>query len=60
LACDTLKIPIRGSFPGGIVIDSIGLLTSTSTSYSCVFEEWTDIDHTTGTHKRRRDFLGYG
>lgn len=49
LACDTIKIPIRGNFPGGIVIDSIGILTSTSTSYSCVFQEWTDIDHSTGT-----------
>lgn len=49
LVCDTIKIPIRGNFPGGIVIDSIGILTSTSTSYSCVFEEWTDIDHSSGS-----------
>lgn len=49
LACDTLKIPIRGIAPGGIVIDSIGILTSTSTTYSVDFEEWTDIDHSSGT-----------
>jgi len=49
LECDTIKIPIRGRYPGGIIIDSIGVMTSTSTSYSCDFEEWTNMDHSSGS-----------
>ena len=49
LVCDTIKIPIRGSFPGGIYIDSIGIMTSTETTYQVDFEEWTDIDHSSGS-----------
>lgn len=49
LVNDTILIPIRFFAPGGIKIDSIGVITDASSSYSVEFEKWTNPDVGTGT-----------